>query len=178
VEFFEQLTTSVHLQDIWGIDDTHIWATGRNSGDGHSVVLQYDGSQWTTLYDSEVQPTQTKHQFSTLWTDTPSKPYLDGGELYVMDLEAATIGTRISTGQSYLSGRIRGTASNDIFDVGQASEAAHYNGSSWLLYPKLKEQNGGFAPFLTVYPTKDFVLIGGFYSTGLNEFPVVVRGYR
>jgi hypothetical protein len=170
--------TTVDLQDIWGLDDQHIWATGRNSGDGHSVVLQYDGSQWKMLYDSEGQLAQSKFQFRTVWTDNVNYLYLDGGGLHRMDLPDATIGPRINTGQVYISGRIRGTGANDIFDVGQASEVAHYNGSSWLVYPDLRQLNDGFASFPTVYPTRDFVLIGGFFFTGLNGVPVVVRGYR
>jgi hypothetical protein len=171
--------TTVDLWDIWGIDDTHVWATGLNSRDGHSVVLQYNGKQWTTLYDSDTQPFQTKYQFSRVWTDNPSRIYLDGGSgLHIMNLNNFIISSQINTGQTYISYCLRGTRQNDIFDGGPAGEFSHGNGFSWYLYPEFKTLNDGDAWFTSVHPTKDFIVIGGLYLTALNGFPVVVRGYR
>jgi hypothetical protein len=171
--------TTVDLEDIYGLDATHIWATGTNSSDGHSVVLQYNGTSWTTLYDSNTQPDQSKYQFGTVWTNTSSSVCLDGGSgLHTLTLSNLDISSQIHTGQTYVSYRVRGTLQNDIFDIGQAGEVAHYNGSSWYLYSDLQTLNGGYAWFYGVYPTKEFVVIGGLYLTALNGFPVIVRGYR
>jgi hypothetical protein len=171
--------TTVDLQDIWGLDETHVWATGTRVSDGHSVVLAYDGIQWTTLYDSDTQPVSAKFQFSTLWTDSFADLYLTGGsELRIMTISNATIGPRIITGRLYGSGQIRGIRRNDIFDSGAGGEVAHFNYKSWHLYQELKSLNGGNAAFPSVHPTKDFVLLGGLCFTALNGFPVVIRGYR
>ncbi|MGD1047037.1 MAG: hypothetical protein ABR936_17170 [Bacteroidota bacterium] len=170
--------TTVDLQDIWDIDGSHIWATGTNTGDGHCVVLQYNGTNWTTIYDNNTQPSQSQYGFSCLWTDNQNQLWLAGGSpLRKLILSTMTF-TEIITGQGYVSYCIKGMTQNDIFIAGQASECAHYNGSSWHLYPELQNLNGGYAWFYSVHPTKDFVVLGGIYLTALNGFPVVVRGYR
>jgi hypothetical protein len=167
--------TTVDLQDIWGIDATHIWATGTNVGDGHSVVLQCDGSNWTTIYDSNTQP----YGFGCLWTNTTHFIYLDGGSgLYKMTLNNYNLGSEIKIGLTYLRSSIHGINNNDIFDVTAGGEAAHYNGSSWHYYLDIQAFNQSGAWFTRVYPTSNFVLIGGVYLTELNGFPVVIRGYR
>jgi hypothetical protein len=173
--------TTVDLQDIWGIDGSHIWATGTNTGDGHCVVLQCNGSNWTTLYDSNSQPAQPQYQFGTVWTNTPSSLYLDGGsKLRSLNLSNLAFGPEIETGQTYVTYKIRATRSNDIFAVSAAAELAHYNGSTWYLYPELKMLNNSsaFVFFYTIHPINDFVLVGGEFFTGLNGFPIVIRGYR
>jgi hypothetical protein len=171
--------TTCELDDIYGTDANHIWATGTNTTDGHSVVLQCNGATWTTLYDSDLQKDSSKYQFKTVWTTTSSSIYLDGGSgLRLWNLSSSFIGSQIHTGQSYVAYRVRGTTMNDIFDIGQASECSHYNGVSWHLYPELQQLNNGYAWFYHVHPIKDFVVIGGLYLTTLNSFPVVVRGYR
>jgi hypothetical protein len=171
--------TTVDLQDIWGIDGTHIWATGTNTGDGHSVVLQYNGSNWTTLYDSNNQPNSTKYQFNTLWSNNLSSLFLDGGSgLHIMTLSNLGIGSQMNTGLTYVGSRIRGINQNDIYDVTSGGEVSHYNGSSWHLYSEFQLMMGNDAWWHCVYPTKDLVIIGGYIFTGLNGFPVVVRGYR
>lgn len=170
--------TTVDLQDIWGIDETHIWATGTNVGDGHSVVLQYDGKQWTVIYDSENQSIQNKFQFRSVWATTESRLYLDGGsDLHIMNTRTNII-KQINTGQTYASYCVRGTNQNDIFTSGQASEVTHFNGYTWNLYPEIHSIGNGFAWFYKTYPTTHFVLLGGVILTQLNGFPVVVRGYR
>ena len=170
--------TTVDLQDIWGLDATHIWATGTNVSDGHCVVLQSNGTGWSTIYDSNTQAPQSQYGFSCLWTDSQNQLWLAGGSpLRKLILSTMTF-TEIITGQGYVSYSVRGILQNDIFISGQASECAHYNGSSWDLYPELQNLNGRYAWFYSVHPTKDFVVIGGIYLTALNGFPVVIRGYR
>jgi hypothetical protein len=171
--------TTVDFQDIWGIDGNHIWATGTNTGDGHCVVLQYNGSNWTTLYDSNNQPNATKYQFSTLWSSNSSSLFLDGGSgLHILTLSNLNIGSQINTGLTYVGSCIRGVNQNDIYDVTTGGEVSHYNGSSWHLYPEVQSIGGNNAWWRSVHPTNDFVIISGEQFTGLNSFPVVVRGYR
>lgn len=171
--------TTVNLQDIWGIDNSHVWATGFNSNDGHSVVLQFDGKQWTTLYDSDTQSFQTKYQFSRVWSDISTRIYLDGGSgLHTMNLNNFNISPQIHTGRTFVSYCLRGTGLNDIFDGGPAGELSHGNGYSWHLYPEFNTLNQGDAWVTSIHPKKNFVLVGGLYLTQLNGFPVVIRGYR
>jgi hypothetical protein len=93
-------------------------------------------------------------------------------------LNPLSIGPNITTGLTYTVSRIRGINQNDIYDVTTGGEVAHYNGSSWHCYPEIQTLGGGNAGWGSVYPKNDFVVIGGSIFTGLNGFPVVVRGYR
>jgi hypothetical protein len=169
---------TVDLQDIWGIDATHIWATGTNVSDGHCIVLQCDGTSWTTIYDNANKPPNQILYFSTIWTNTSRSIYLDGGGLYKLTLNNYNFGSQIETGLMYAASSIRGNSQNDIFDVTTGGEVAHYNGSSWYYYLDVQAFNRSGAWFTRVYPTSNFVLIGGWYLTAYNGAPVVIRGYR
>jgi hypothetical protein len=170
--------TTVDLQDIWGIDGNHIWATGFNSIDGHSVVLQFNGTGWSTIYDNANKPANQIQYFNTVWTDNVNYLYLDGGSYTnILNLHDGTF-QRTDSLSAWEVFCLRGTKKSDIFRVGYAGETAHYNGSSWYLYPELRTLDGGNAWFDSVFPTADMVLIGGSFPTALNGFPVVVRGYR
>jgi hypothetical protein len=170
--------TTVDLQDIWGIDASHIWATGTNTGDGHSVVLQFNGTNWTTIYDNANKSQKEIQAFSTVWANEPNNIYLAGQSwIRLMSLSDGSFKLLDNLSQ-WAAMRIRGINQNDIFQVGYGSEAMHFNGMSWYHYPELASLNGGSAWFYSIYPTSDFVLIGGLFLTSLNGFPVVIRGYR
>ena len=172
--------TIVDLQDVWGTDANHIWATGTTVDYSRSIVLSFDGTNWTPIYDSATQPLKMQFAFSSLWTDTKNDLWLAGGiPLQQLNLSSNTF-TGITTGQAWPSSCIRGLSEKDLFIVGQDGECAHYNGLTWYLYPDLKAMNNGSALvlFLTVCPTQHFVALGGQFFTGSNGFPVVIRGYR
>jgi hypothetical protein len=170
--------TTVDLQDIWGIDGSHIWATGTNTGDGHCVVLQCNGSNWSTLYDNANKPQNEVQAFSTVWGNETGKIFL-AGQSWIRSMSLSDGSFKLLDSLSkWAALRIRGINQNDIFQVGYGSEAMHYNGVSWYHYPELASINGGGAWFYSVYPTKDFVVIGGLSLTALNSFPMVIRGYR
>ncbi len=170
--------TSVDLQDIWGNDGSHIWATGTNVADGHCVVLQYNGTSWSTIYDNTTRPLNQIQYFKTVWTNNQNYIYLDGGSgLYKLTMNNS-LGSQISTGLTYVVSSIRGIKQNDIFDVTTGGEVAHYNGSSWYSYLNIQALNKSGAWFTSVYPTSNFVLIGGWYLTTYNGAPIVIRGYK
>ena len=168
--------TTVDLQDVWGLDGSHVWVTGSNVGDGHSITLRYDGTSWSKLYDNTGQTPLMYFNFSSVWTYDETLLYLTGGSQLRVLQEGKY--TQIETGGQYVSYRVRGINQNDIFTTGQGSEVTHYNGVSWYLYPELKALNGGYSWFYNVHAEKDFVLIGGLSLTSLNSYPIVVRGYR
>jgi hypothetical protein len=168
--------TTVDLKDVYGLDANHVWATGTNSGDGHCVIMQYNGSNWNILYDNNIPPIK---YFNTVWTDRTSYIYVAGGDstrkLY---LYGNTFGDGQHTGQAYSASRIRGTGINDIFMVGGDGECSHFNGNSWHLYPELKSYSGGTVGLAALHPTNDFIVLGGGKYVNLNEIPIVIRGYR
>jgi hypothetical protein len=172
--------TDVDLEDVWGLDNEHVWATGTNIDDGRCVVLQYDGRNWKTIYDNNGKPRELDFGFSTVWTDNLSVLYLAGGSrLRRLTLHSSTFGDRVETGQTYVSYRVRATAQNDLFVAAAGGDLVHGSGVSWHLYPELKQSGGSaFAFWYAVHPARDFIVIGGELFTGLFGIPVVVRGSR
>jgi hypothetical protein len=170
--------TTVDLQDIWGIDGSHIWATGSNTNDGHSVILSFDGTKWNIIYDSNNVPVQEWYNYNSVWTDDTNILYLSsGGLLRKLNLTTMTFAT-INTGQTYISFQVRGTKRNDIFVTGQNSEIAHFNGSTWKLYEEIQNQTVHNVWWYSIKVSKDFIVVGGTYYTGYNSAPIILRGYR
>lgn len=170
--------TTVPLEDIWGLDENHIWAAGNDTQVGRSVVLFCDGSKWSTIYDTNNEPISSRFGYSSIWTNNVRSLHLTGhGTSHLFHLPTHTF-ERQFTGQTYISYFIRATAPNDVFDSGPAGELAHFNGSTWYLYPELKNTNSDFTFFYTVKPTQNLVVVSGQIFTGLNGFPIIVRGYR
>lgn len=113
-----------------------------------------------------------------MWTSTQNELWLVGETLLRQWNLSANTFTAVTTGQGWVSYCIRGTGENDVFIAGQSSECTHYNGSTWYLYPQLKTLGGGNVWWYCIFPTKDFVVVGGINLTALNGFPIIVRGYR
>jgi hypothetical protein len=171
--------TTVDLQDIFGLDAAHIWATGMTISDGHSVVLQWDGKQWTTLYDSNLQPLQSAYGYSSLWTSTETEIILAGQSVTRrFRINSRSFSEPIPTEETYTAYRIRGLAQNDIFTSCQGSELIHFNGIRGHLFTELKPLGNGHAYWYCVFPTGDFILVGGSLFNGLYDVPAVIRGNR
>jgi len=169
--------TEVDLEDVWGIDEKHVWATGMRGDYSRSVILQHDGRQWSHIFDSYGKPRELDFRFQSVWTDNINIVYLAG----LTGQHSFNIGTRsfrnFNIGQ-WASLRIRASAQNDIFIASYGSELLHYNGSTWRLYPEIKLLDDGYATWYTISLSKDLAVIGGYFFTGLYGVPVVLRGYR
>jgi hypothetical protein len=170
--------TTVNLEDVWGIDQKHVWATGTNSDLSRSVVLQYNGSNWSVIYDSFGQPRGRSLGFSSVWTDNPWMLYLAGVGGWWSASTNEFLLRKLQTPGTYAPYRVRATGQNDIFVTGSGSEALHYNGGTWKLDADVKRLGGGFAHWYGIYAKKDFIVVGGEFFTGLFGVPVVLRGYR
>ena len=169
--------TTCQLDDIYGTDANHIWATGTTIADGHCVVLQCNGSTWTTLYDNTKVPANDVQGFYTVWAYEATKIFL-AGQSWIRSMNVSDGTFQVLDSLShYEAMRIRGRNQNDIFQAGYGSEVMHYNGNSWYHYSELQTLNGGGAWSDGVYPMSDFVVIGGLYLTELNSFPIILRGY-
>ncbi len=171
--------TTVDLEDIWGIDEKHVWTTGFNVGDGRSVVLEYDGNKWSTLYDNTRVPSAERLGFSSVWTNSPSVLTATGVSGPARLHPRTKLVRREESGQVYISYCIRGTNSVDIFMTGAGSEVLHFNGSSWYRYEQAQTITRSTARWLTVKISAGFVLVGGWTLTELSSStPVILRGYR
>jgi hypothetical protein len=170
--------TDVDLEDVWGIDATHVWATGTNIDDGRCVILQYDGRNWKTIYDNSDIPPDLRLYFSTVWTNSSNVIYLAGAS----NLRSLNVGEmifrRIENPGQWYTYRLRGTNQNDLFETGQGSEVVHYGGGSAHLYEEVETLASGHSHWFSVHVTKDLVIVGGYFFTGLYGVPVVLRGVR
>jgi len=171
--------TTVDLEDIYGLDENHIWATGTDRDNGQSIVLQYDGTNLLKIYDNINKPLDQYFGFSTVWAANSSSLFLAGGSrLRRLNLRTNLFSEKYETGQTYVTYCVRGTRVNDIFIVAGDGECSHFNGSSWFLYPEIKILSNGSIRLLTIFPTQDIVLIGGWKFLDYYSVPMVIRGYR
>jgi len=174
----QQSNTTVDLQDIWGIDESHVWATGTNTKDGHSVVLQYNGTAWSTIYDNTNKPPTAFYGFNTVWTDRIDRVFLAGGsKTKVLNLRNNTF-SEPNIPASWAAFQIRGRNQQDVFEARGGNEITHFNGVRWHRYSNLNSFINENTSFTSIHMTKDFIITGGFVFKDINGFPIVIRGYR
>jgi len=167
--------TTCRLEDVWGIDDNHIWAVGTALHELNSVLLFYNGKTWRQILDPLMGET---YGFNSLWTDNPYLLFLNGGSgRCIADLLRGNISRDMSAGE-WFGYDIYGTAYNDIFTSGQGSEILHFNGLTWHLYSEFQNIFGAWGLFKTIKVSENLVVAGGEYYTGLYGIPIVIRGYR
>jgi len=170
--------TEVDLEDVWGIDEKHVWATGTNFRDGRCVILQYDGRNWKTIYGNLGKPQESYFGFSSLWTNSEGLLWLTGNSrTTILNLQDGRFRGLPRSG-SFVRYQIRATSVNDVFQIGQRGEVSHYNGLSWYLYPEIKDLASGSSYWYAAHVQQKLVVIGGYFFTGLYGVPVVLRGYR
>ncbi|MDD5765991.1 MAG: hypothetical protein PHW79_07100 [Candidatus Marinimicrobia bacterium] len=167
--------TTCQLEDVWGIDDNHIWAVGTETNNSRSVILFYNGKVWKTMHDTDDE---RKCWSNSVWTDSPYLLFLNGGSgRYLFDLMQEKLSKYESAGE-WFGYDIYGTANNDIFASGQGSEILHFNGSTWHLYTEFQNIFGAWGLIKTIKVSENLVVAGGEYYTGLYGIPIVIRGYR
>jgi len=138
--------TDTPIVDIWGIDESHIWATAETNSldddhpDGYeSVTFFCDGQKWIRKYESlpgnrhDYSTTAIAGYMNSLWA------YKD--TLYISS-HSGLWKESVKTGKGYLyhgpdnrlNGYpflIRGTGYNDVYAFTHWGEFLHYNGKSW-----------------------------------------------
>jgi hypothetical protein len=167
--------TTCQLEDVWGIDDNHVWAVGTETNNSRSVILFYNGKMWKTLHDTN---NERKCWSNSVWTDSPYLLFLNGGSgRYLFDLMQEKLSKYESAGMCF-GYDVYGAACNDIFASGQGSELLHFNGSTWYLYSELKVRYEDYLNIMTVKVNNVIIVAGGYYYTGIGGIPIVIRGYR
>lgn len=172
--------TTVDLEDIWGVDENHIWTTGTNIQDGRSVLLFFDGTKWNTIYDNLGKPLNELYAFGSVWTNRTNSFHAIGQSyLRTFSLHDAGPPKLRNLPNEFVAFRVRGMNEADMFVSGQGSELAHFNGSTWHLYPEIKALDGGFSAWWQGISVRTSVVaVGGMKFTGVNAVPIVLRGYR
>jgi len=167
--------TTCRLEDVWGIDDNHIWAVGTETNNSRSVILFYNGKEWKTLHDTD---NERKCWSNSVWTDSPYLLFLNGGSgRYLFDLMQEKLSKYESAGK-WFGYDVYGTASNDIFTSNSGSEILHFNGSTWHLYTEFQNMYGVWGLIKAIKVSENLVVAGGEYYTGIEGLPIVIRGYR
>jgi hypothetical protein len=164
--------TTVDLQDIYGLDASHIWATGTNSDHNGTVILSFNGSQWHNLYEGN------QYGFSSVWIQGGERLNIAGDSgPWKFDLRSKSF-IKITSPAQYVMFCVRGSDANDVFFTGQNSEITHYNGSTYKLYTEVQNLIQADTWWNSIKVKQDFILAGGGYDMGYNFAPIVLRGYR
>jgi hypothetical protein len=167
--------TTCNLDDIYGIDENHIWAVGTETKNTQSVILFYNGKEWQILHDTNQEDFCYSNSF---WTDNTYFLFLNGGSgRYYFNIIKHEYKKYHEAGRWY-GYDIDGLACNDIFASTAGSEVLHYNGSTWHLYTEIKDHFGDYYRIKTIQSKENIIVAGGYWYTGLYGLPIIIRGYR
>jgi hypothetical protein len=137
----DTLGTQGVIQDVWVFDKNNSWAVGEiylNDSTGKpdmSTVYNgahWDGTKWTLKripFEYQGQPF-----FSALYSIyafSPNDIWFAGGLIHWDGNQFSNATIPSSAWGTVLIKEIWGTASNNLFIVGDGGSIAHYNGSSW-----------------------------------------------
>ena len=164
--------TTVDLQDIYGLDENHIWAIGTNSDHNGTVILSFNGARWNNLYEGN------QYGFSSVWIQSGERLTIAGDSgPWKYDLRTRSF-IQMATSSSYVMFCVCGTDANDVFFTGQHSEITHFNGSTYYLYQNIQSLTETNVWWNTLKVKEDFIVVGGSYYNGLYSAPIILRGYR
>ena len=124
--------TRTGINDVWGITDRlgrdYVYCTVTNylePADKKILEISYynkvDSLNWTLV-----------RAVSSVWTNDTSKLYVCGDGVFE---RSGGAWQEMKTGASIGTTGIRGNSVNDIFVIGGFGFIAHYNGSTWQIYP-------------------------------------------
>jgi hypothetical protein len=125
--------TEIALKDIWGTKDgSYVWACGYKYDQTESILLEYDGTSWKTIWEYPADTTiGNLTNVTSVWS-TNNRLYFSGArDVYIKIMEEDSL---------YIEGpansfplRIRGDKINDIYVVGERAMINHYNGMNWQI---------------------------------------------
>jgi hypothetical protein len=128
--------TEADISDIWGVTDDsgnkYLYVTAGNkfnASEKKLLRIHADNSITEENWFSE-----TKNPYS-IWFINENRVFVCGGGVHRRD--AKTKWSTFIELPAIFTNRIRGSASNDIFVVGDFGLATHYNGQNWRIYNSL-----------------------------------------
>ena len=120
-----QSGTMIDLRDVWGSSDgSTVWACGWSNDDNQSILLEYDGTSWKTMWTRVGLSSVPPYEFFTTSVWGIDSLVVSTGRGVSDDT------TQVATLPSFPY-RIRGDAANDIVVVGDGGMIWHYNGANW-----------------------------------------------
>ncbi len=131
--------TETRLIDIWGLDENHIWVTGREFDfpPSESVLLYYNGIEWCKRAypaDDDGGTGGTQRRYNSLWAygDTLYVTTTEGIWKRSISTNDSTLLNRQTLGiGDWAIGRIRGSNYTDVFFHRSGGFVYHYNGLTW-----------------------------------------------
>ncbi len=131
--------TETRLIDIWGLDENHIWVTGREFDfpPSESVLLYYNGIEWSKRAypdddDGGTGGIQRRYKFVWAYGDTLYVTTTEGIWKRSISTNDSTLLDRQTLGTGNWSiGRIRGSNYTDVFFHRAGGFVYHYNGLTW-----------------------------------------------
>lgn len=158
--------TTANINDIWGSKtsngDQYILAAASTLNSfGEKKILRINGNNIDSL---QWNPRTELH---SLWFESERKIFTAGDGVYI-GIDGKW--NRVQGLPSYYSRRIRGTAKNDVWVVGDFGLCAHFNGMTWKSYPEVKIDGIYHSVAIT---NKEVIAVG---EAGRNG--VILRGKR
>jgi len=111
--------TSNTLKDIWGIDNSHLFAVGKSG-----TFLKFGGSAWQQI------AAPITNDLSSLWGSSSTDVWMVGGGGAVLHYDGSSV-SQITIGTSNNLSKIFGFSANDIYLCGVNGTLYHYDGISW-----------------------------------------------
>ena len=151
--------------DLWASDKSHIFASimASNWPDSPDYFLMYNGTNWETLWQSDISPSLSDSVFfgfpGATWGVTgEDSMYVSGLWIGKMKNDGTGKIRALLKNDKYGAYTIRGTSKNNIFFAGGAGNIIHWNGSTFYQYKNFLDK-----PY---YPHKVFVLENDVYIVG------------
>lgn len=173
--------TNIDLYDVWGSPDGElIWACGYSSNYSESILLQYNGSDFRTVWQGNFQQGITDSTYegllSSLWVvDSDSLIVIGGDGIFYQDIQGNAPPLKSNINLNAFPNSVRGSAPNNIFIVGFDGSVWHYNGSTWKTYPELRNPKWVFKS-VAVLDNK-VVAVGLDYSHGIQR-EIILTGLK
>jgi hypothetical protein len=114
---------------VWGTSAADVFAVGGSAlpPSSQSVVVHYDGQQWTQAYHRACSFCA---RLVAVWSTSAADAYVVGDSGIILHYDGTSWQPQAS-GTTYRLEAIWGSSGRDIFAVGAAGTIRHYDGTTW-----------------------------------------------
>jgi hypothetical protein len=120
------------LADVWGSSPTDVYAVGRVPGARIGVILHYDGTAWSSVFELD------ELALNAVWGTAEDNVYAAG---FRVDRNLRAIGvilhfdgtdwSEVEIPPSEVINELWASAADDVFAVGNGGTVLHFDGSGW-----------------------------------------------
>ncbi len=167
--------TTIDLHDVWGTaDGSEVWACGYSNDLSQSILLQYDGTLWKTIWLQKGSSTPPYEDL--VLTQWASEKYFyvgSAGGIFRTPLTGDDTTQRVLALPS-VPHLIRGSADNNIAVATDYESIWHYNGSTWFE----ETPDELLKPLYSIAVSENTIAAVGFDATGINWQGIIWIGRR